>query len=139
LWYILCRKKTCFVCGAKKMLKLKENIVRQKIAETGYSVKAWAENNGFAQGTLSGWITGARNIKRNNLEKLAAALRCDIFDIATIVMEYTGKGVSELEADREEITGLFGRLSEKQRKAIIKMADIMVETNIRAEQLEIGE
>jgi transcriptional regulator with XRE-family HTH domain len=123
----------------RKMLRLKENVVRQKIAETGYSVKAWAESNGFAQGTLSGWITGARNIKRDNLEKLATALRCDMFEIATVVMEYTGKGVSELQADQEEISGLFTRLSEKQRKAIIKMADIMVEANIRVEQLEIGE
>jgi DNA-binding Xre family transcriptional regulator len=119
------------------MLKLKENAVRQKIAETGYSVKAWGEKHGFVQGTLSGWITGARNIKRDNLEKLAAALHCNIFDIATIVMEYTGNGVSELEADREEISSLFGRLSDKQRKAIIKITTLMVETNDKAEKLEV--
>lgn len=119
------------------MLKLKENAVRQKIAETGYSVKAWGEKHGFIQGTLSGWITGARNIKRENLEKLAAALHCNIFDIATIVMEYTGNGVSELEADREEISSLFGRLSDKQRKAIIKITTLMAETNDKAEKLEV--
>lgn len=119
------------------MLKLKENAVRQKIAETGYSVKAWGEKYGFSQTTLSNWITGARNIKRDNLEKLAAALHCDIFDIATVVMEYTGRGVSELEADREEIAGLFGRLSDKQRKAIIRITDLMVEANSDLEKAEL--
>jgi transcriptional regulator with XRE-family HTH domain len=115
------------------MLKLKERIVRLKIAETGYSVRAWGEKHGFSQTTLSNWLTGARNIKRDNLEKLAAALHCDIFDIATVVIEYTGKGVSELEADREEISGLFGRLTDKQRKAIIRIAYLMVEGNEKAD------
>jgi hypothetical protein len=120
------------------MLKLKENVVRQKIAETGYSVKAWGELHGFAQGTLSGWITGARNIKRNNLESLASALGCEPFDIANIVIEYTGKGISELEADREEICGTFGNLNDKQRKAILKLADMLASANRRIQDLEIG-
>lgn len=119
------------------MLKLKENVVRQKIAETGYSVKAWGEKYGFSQTTLSNWITGARNIKRDNLEKLAASLHCDIFDIATVVMEYTGKGVSELEADREEICGIFSSLSVKQRKVIIDMANLMADANRAKERDEL--
>jgi hypothetical protein len=111
------------------MLKLKENAVRHKIAETGYSVKAWGEKHGFVQGTLSGWITGARNIKRDNLEKLAAALHCDIFDIATIVIEVNQLHISELEDDCEEIRGMFGKLSAKQRKAILNIAALMINGN----------
>jgi DNA-binding Xre family transcriptional regulator len=120
------------------MLKLKENVVRQKIAETGYSVKAWGELHGFSQTTLSNWITGVRNIKRNNLESLASALGCEPFDIANIVIEYTGKGISELEADREEICGTFGNLNDKQRKAILKLADMLASANRRIQDLEIG-
>lgn len=114
------------------MLKLKERIVRYRIAETGYSVKAWGEKYGFSQGTLSGWLTGARNIKRSSLEKLAEALLCDPFDIATIVVESVGNEIPELEADREEIYSLFGCLTSKQRKSIIKVADLMVEGNKKA-------
>ena len=118
------------------MLKLKENTVRLMIAKTGYSVKAWAERNGFTQGTLSGWITGARNIKPANLEKLAAALGCKPMDIATVEITYTGEGISELEADREEISALLGELNKPQRKSIIKVADLMVDANRKQEELE---
>jgi transcriptional regulator with XRE-family HTH domain len=121
------------------MLKLKEQIVRQKIAETGYSVSAWASKNGFPQGTLSGWITGARNIKHSSLEKLADALGCDIFDISYVVMEYSGIGVSELEADREEICGLFGNLTSAQRKVVLQITDIISEGNAKANRQEFEE
>lgn len=120
------------------MLKLKEKVIREMIAKTGYSVKAWGEANGFSQGSLSNWITGTRNIKRSSLEKLATALRCDIFDIASVVMEYTGAGVSELEADREDICGIFGGLDDKQRKAIIHIAELMEKGNRELEHLQHG-
>lgn len=120
------------------MLKLKEQTVRKMIAKTGYSVKAWSEKNGFPQGTVSGWITGARNIKHSSLEKLAAALGCEPNEIVNIVIDYTGEGVSELEADREEICGIFGNLSDEQRKAIIAVAVQIDEANRRAERIEIG-
>ena len=119
------------------MLKLKEHIVRKKIAQTGFSVKAWAERNGFSQGSLSNWLTGSRNIKHSSLEKLAEALHCDIFDIAQVVIEYTGVGVSELEADREEICGLFGNLSPKQRKAIIDIAELIADANKTLDSADI--
>ena len=120
------------------MLKLKENVVRKMIAKTGYSVAAWAEKNGFSQGSLSNWITGTRNIKHSNLDKLAAALGCEPNEIVNIVIDYTGEGVSELEADREEICGIFGNLNEEQRKAIIAVAVQIDEANRRAERIEIG-
>jgi DNA-binding Xre family transcriptional regulator len=121
------------------MLKLKENAVRQKIAETGYSVKAWGEKHGFSQTTLSNWITGVRNIKRDNLEKLAAALHCDIFDIATIVIEVKQQYISELEDDCEEIRGMFGKLTAKQRKAILNLAALMVNGNEQIEHYDTME
>ena len=106
------------------------------ITQTGYSVKAWGEKNGFPQGTLSGWLTGARNIKRSSLEKLAVALRCKVEDIADIVWEYSGHGVAELEADREEISGLFENLTAPQRKAVINLADVISDANRQAQHLE---
>ena len=114
------------------MLKIKEHVVRKIIARTGYSVAAWAEKNGFSQGTLSNWITGTRNIKHSNLEKLAAALGCDPEEIVNVVIDYTGEGVSELEADREEISRIFGNLNEAQRKAIIAVAVQINEVNRKA-------
>ena len=116
------------------MLKLKENVVKKMIADAGYSVKSWAENNGFSQGTLSNWLNGSRNIKRSSLEKLAAALRCEVSAISYVVMEYSAIGVSELEADREEICGLFGNLTAYQRKAVIKLADIISDANREAQR-----
>jgi transcriptional regulator with XRE-family HTH domain len=121
------------------MLKLKENAVRQKIAETGYSVKAWGEKYGFSQTTLSNWLNGTRNIKRDNLEKLAAALHCDIFDIATIVIEINQSRILELEDDCEEIRGMFGKLSAKQRKAILNLTALLVNGNEQIEHYETME
>ena len=118
------------------MIRLKEYTVRKMITQTGYSVKAWAEKNGFPQGTLSGWLTGARNIKRSSLEKLAEALRCKVEDIADIVWEYSGHGVAELEADREEISGIFGNLTAPQRKAVINLADVISDANRQAQRIE---
>jgi DNA-binding Xre family transcriptional regulator len=120
------------------MLKLKEQTVRQKIAETGYSVRAWGENHGFAQGTLSGWITGARNIKHSSLIKLADALQCKPEDIAEIVIMYDSAGVQELILDREEISGIFGNLSKKQRKSIIDIANLIANANSIIERSEIN-
>lgn len=118
------------------MIRLKENTVKKMIALTGHSVRAWAEANGFPQGSISNWLTGARNIKRSSLEKLAAALRCKVEDIADIVWEYSGHGVAELEADREEISGLFGNLTAPQRKAVINLADVISDANRQAQHLE---
>lgn len=118
------------------MIRLKENTVKKMIALTGYSVRAWAEANGFPQGSISNWLTGARNIKRSSLEKLAVALRCKVEDIADIVWEYSGHGVAELEADREEISGLFGNLTAPQRKAVINLADVISDANRQAQHLE---
>lgn len=121
------------------MIKLKEQKVRQKIAETGYSVKAWAEKHGFPQGTLSGWLTGARNIKHSSLFKLAEALNCEPEEIASVVFVYTGEGINELEADREEISGIFGNLSKGQRKAIITLAETVADANRRVDEAEARE
>lgn len=118
------------------MIRLKEQTIRKKIALTGYSVRVWAEAHGFPQGSISNWLTGARNIKRSNLEKLAEALRCKVEDIADIVWEYSGHDVAELEADREEISGLFGNLTAPQRKAVINLADVISDANRQAQRIE---
>lgn len=121
------------------MIRLKEHTVRAKIAKTGHSVKSWGEHNGFAQGTLSGWITGRRNIKRDSLEKLAQALNCTPQEISEVVWEYDNTAGMILESDREEICGIFGNLSKEQRKKIIDFADLIAEANRQMEMIETGE
>lgn len=119
------------------MIRLREQKVRQLIAKTGLSVKAWGEVNGFTQGTLSGWITGRRNIKRASLLKLASALNCEPEDISEIYWEFDNSVAIQLEADREEIRGIFGNLLPKQRKVIIDMAELIADANRKAELAEI--
>ena len=111
------------------MIRLKAHTVKKKIAQTGLSVSAWGAANGFTQGTLSGWITGRRNIKQSSLLKLAAALGCEPEEIAEIFWIFDNSVAVQLEVDREEICGIFGNLSEKQRKAIIDMAKLMADAN----------
>ena len=121
------------------MIKLKEHAVRAKIAQTGYSVKSWGEHYGFAQGTLSGWITGRRNIKRDSLDKLATALKCDPWEISEVIWEYDSAAGLMLESDREEICGIFGNLSKEQRKKIIDFAGLIAEANRQMQMIETGE
>ena len=119
------------------MIKLKEHKIKTMIAETGYSVRAWGEQNGFSQGTLSNWLTGARNIKRSSLEKLADALHCDVKDIADFTFTYTGAGIDELKADQEEICGIFGNLNKVQRRSIIDFSDLIADANRRIEEADL--
>lgn len=119
------------------MIRLREQKVRQLIAKTGLSVKAWGEVNGFTQGTLSGWITGRRNIKHTSLLKLASALNCEPGDISEIYWEFDNSVAIQLEADWEEIRGIFGNLLPKQRKVIIDMAELIADANQRQQSAEI--
>lgn len=119
------------------MIRLKEQKIRQMIAETGYSVRGFSEKYGFSQGSLSNWITGARNIKRINLDRLCDALHCEPQDISNFVFVYTGEAAAALEADRQEICGIFGNLNEQQRKAIIAMAQTVADANRKAEEVEV--
>lgn len=111
------------------MIRLKKEKIKEKIALTGYSVRAWGDRYGFSQGTLSNWLTGKRQIKRSSLEKLAEALRCKMEDIAEIVWVVDGKKIERLEADREEITGIFGSLNADQRQAVIVVAQAIADAN----------
>jgi transcriptional regulator with XRE-family HTH domain len=119
------------------MIRLKEQKVRQIIGNTGLSIKAWAEVHGFTQGTVSGWVTGRRNIKQSSLFKLAHALGCEPEEISEIVWEYDNSAAFQLEADREEIRGIFGNLLPKQRKVIIDMAELIADANRKAELAEV--
>ena len=119
------------------MIKLKEQKIRKIIAETGYSVRKWGEINGFPQGTLSGWLTGARNIKRSSLEKLAEALGTTVAEISTFTFVYTGEGIEEMQADQEEIATIFSYLNKQQRKAILNTAKLMKDGNQKVELAEI--
>lgn len=118
------------------MIRLREQKVRQIIAKTGLSVKAWGDLNGFAQTTLSNWITGARNIKPKSLLKLASALNCEPEDISEIYWELDNSVAIQLEADREEIRGIFGNLRPKQRKVIIDMAELIADANQKEDLAE---
>lgn len=108
------------------MIKLREHKIRQMIAETGYSVRAWGDKNGFAQGTLSNWLTGARNIKRSSLEKLSDALGVTATEIADFIYEGENEEAAGLAADKEEICRIFDLISEQQRFAVLNMARFMV-------------
>jgi DNA-binding Xre family transcriptional regulator len=108
------------------VIKLKEKRIRKIIAESGYSVRAWGEKNGFPQGTLSNWLTGARNIKRSSLEKLADALECSCMEIADFVFVDASEEAAELTADKEEICRIFDKISVEQRFALINMARFML-------------
>lgn len=119
------------------MIRLKEHAVRKIIAQTGLSVSAWGAANGFTQGTLSGWITGRRNIKHSSLLKLAEALRVTPEEISEIMWIYNDSVAIQLEADREEICGLFGNLSPKQRKAIIDIAELIADANKTLDSADI--
>jgi transcriptional regulator with XRE-family HTH domain len=119
------------------MIRLREQKVRQIIARTGLSVRAWGEQYGFSQGTLSNWLSGARNIKRASLLKLASALNCEPEEISEIYWEFDNSVVMQLEADREEIRCLFGLLSAKQRKTILDMAELIADANQRMELADI--
>lgn len=113
------------------MLRLKEKEIRSRIAATGDSVRAWGGKHGFPQTSLSHWITGTRNIKRGNLERLAAALRCNPDDISEPVIIFAG--VDQLETDRQEIAGIFGNLNAGQRQAIITMAQTIADARRKGE------
>lgn len=119
------------------MLRLKGEKIKEKIAATGYSVREWGQKNNFSQGTLSNWITGARNIKMATLQRLATALHCEPFDIAEVVFVFDQTQVVQLEQDRDEICGLFARLNDQQRQAIINMAQTIADANMKAEEAEI--
>ena len=119
------------------MIRLREQKVRQIIARTGLSVRAWGEQYGFSQGTLSNWLSGARNIKHTSLLKLASALNCEPGDISEIYWEFDNSVAIQLEADWEEIRGIFGNLLPKQRKVIIDMAELIADANQRQQSAEI--
>jgi transcriptional regulator with XRE-family HTH domain len=108
------------------MIKLKEQKIRQMIAEAGYSVRSWGDKYGFPQGTLSNWLTGARNIKRSSLEKLSDALGVAVSDIADFVFAGESEEASQLAADKEEICRIFDLISEQQRFALLNTARFMI-------------
>ena len=106
------------------MIKLKEQKIKQLIAESGHSVRSWAKMYNFPQGTLSNWLNGARNIKRSSLERLAEALGVAATEIADFV--FIGKSTEEIAASKEEICRIFDLISEQQRFAILNMARFML-------------
>lgn len=57
-----------------------------RINITGLTIRNWAIQHGFPQGSLSNWITGVRNIKYDNLLRLAQELHCQPEDIADVIM-----------------------------------------------------
>ena len=121
------------------MLKLKEKKIRELIAQTGLSVRAWAHEHGFPQTSLAGWIVGSRNIKHDNLLRLAQELHCQPEDIADVVIKMNPDKIKELEEDRREISALLVYLTEEQRKRVINLVQTLVDANRAAEELIRGE
>ena len=124
----------CFYAEEDIMIKLREQKIRRMIAEAGYSVRSWGDKYGFPQGTLSNWLTGARNIKRSSLEKLSDALGIAATEIADFVFVSENEEADGLAADKEEICRIFDKLSEQQRFALLNMARLMIQASIQSVQ-----
>lgn len=121
------------------MRRLIEEKVKERIEITGLSVNAWGQKHGFPQGSLSNWIKGTRNIKYSNLLRLAEALNCKPEDISELVIKLDSEKISDLEADREELSALLVYLSVEQRKRVINLVQTLVDANRAAEELIRGE
>lgn len=68
------------------MIRLRKRQVLARIKITGLTIRAWAHEHGFPQTSLAGWIVGSRNIKHDNLLRLAQELHCQPEDIADVIM-----------------------------------------------------
>ena len=115
------------------MLKLKTDVVRGKIEETGYSASQFAKRYGFPQTTLASWLTGARNPKRETIMRLADVLRCDPGEISYIELRVNVKKLDADEALFDELRNLVMRLSPGQQKAVLQLVRTMAEANEAAE------
>ena len=114
-----------------KMLKVKREKVRELIGKTGLSVRAWGLANGFAQPTLSSWLNGTRNIKKQQLAKLADALCVDdLSEISFVEFHLDESRARNLDSEIEEITGLWPRLTDDQRSAVMQTVRAMA--NVRS-------
>ena len=133
------RKYYIILYKEKKMLKLKEKKIRELIAQTGLSVRAWAHEHGFPQTSLAGWIVGSRNIKHDNLLRLAQELHCQPEDIADVVIKMNPDKIKELEEDRREISALLVYLTTEQRKRILDLVQKIADANRAEEELIRGE
>jgi len=109
------------------MLKLKTDIVREKIDAMGYSAAQFAKRYGFPQTTLASWLTGSRNPKRDTILRLASALRCEPEEISFIVIRVKPEKVEADEAFFDEIRALLMRLSPDQREAVLRLVRTMAE------------
>lgn len=121
------------------MLRLKEKKIKEMIAQTGLTIRNWAIQHGFPQGSLSNWITGVRNIKYDNLLRLAQELHCQPEDIADVIIKMNPDKIKELEEDRREISALLVYLTTEQRKRILDLVQKIADANRAEEELIRGE
>lgn len=63
-------------------MKIKADILRQKIEYLGYSQAKFARKSGVTLASLNAWLRGDRNAKAENVRKIAEFLQCPITEIA---------------------------------------------------------
>ena len=104
------------------MLKIKETKVRELIARTGLSVRAWGIEHGFPQSTLSNWLNGTRHIKRCQLLKLTDELHVsDASEIAEIVFVLDPEKIAKTAEKEQELICLWRLLTDDQQAQILAL------------------
>jgi len=113
------------------MLRLRGDKVREMIAATGLSVRAWGIEHGFPQGTLSNWLQGTRNIKKSMLVRLAEALHCDVTEISMIVVPIDQEKMSRRDEQLDELRYLWTFLTDAQRQQVLALLRSIAEPKIK--------
>ena len=109
----------------KAMRKLNVEKVCDLIVLRGRTVSEFARRLGDQQQTVQKWTSGKRNPKPANLSKIAAQLGVSVSEISTIVFDVPKDKIRELNMEIEEITGLWSRLTDDQRNAVMQIVRAM--------------
>ena len=109
----------------KAMRKLNVEKVCDLIVLRGRTVSEFARRLGEQQQTVQKWTSGKRNPKPANLSKIAAQLGVSVSEISTIVFDVPKDKIRELNMEIEEITGLWSRLTDDQRNAVMQIVRAM--------------
>lgn len=103
------------------MFRLKGAQVRELLEQQGESVRSFASKHNIPQSTMQAWILGRRNIKLEQLEMLAAALRANMLTLYDVVPRKRGT-LSRTDEDIRTIRELFLTMTDDQRTKVISVA-----------------
>lgn len=120
------------------MKKIKHEVVRRLIAETGLSPRAWAIQHGFPQQTVNAWLHGDRNIGGKSLLRLASALRVEPEEICSVVFRVDRDQLAETRRREEDLIGFFHGLTAEQQDRVLRMVQGLAEANAAESELKHG-